>query len=350
MSNNQFIQLPVNFVPSFGKSSDDAHQAYLKYPENTSNYLPFNVNEDYAFSRKGQHKGATYKNHHHINFCSDSKGNFDKGNAWGDHAFRQSFDWTDPSAGISGNKSSASYTSSDGIYRSNKGDAFNLHMYSDNDTYATFIWADIGTMRPQNGSDPNLHKITDVCNTYIPDVIGCQFKYDSTGSHDSDNCAVVNKIALLYVPKNEYSGGVDPKATYQTNIFAIHLDEKISGSHSMGTGHTGEKWMGYKFGREKWNKYKDRFGYESTELKYDKYMCIGVMIEFRGISKKIAYMTMNCKIWDFRPIVVDNYDNTSSNKNFTGDTMLVPPRDKLKRSVGCRPWGSVKDVPMCKIT
>jgi len=350
MSNNQFLQLPVNFVPSFGKSSDDAHQAYLKYPEIDSNYRPFNVPEDYAFSRKGQHKDATYKRHDHINFCSDSKGNFDKGSTWSDHAFRQSFDWTDPSGGLSGKKASGSYTDADGLFKSNSSDAFDLRMYSDNDAYATFIWADIGTMRPKNGSDPNVHVIKNEYNTYIPDVIGCQFKYDSSGSHSDDHAAVVNKIALLYVPKNQYSGDVDPKATYQTNIFAIHLDEKISGSHSMGGGHNGEKWMGYKFGREKWNKYKDRFGYESTELKYDKYMCIGVMIEFRGVSKKTSYMTMNCRIWDFRPIVVDDYDNTSSDKNFTGDTMIVPPRDRLKRTDGCRPWNTESHIPMCKIT
>ena len=321
----------VNFTPNFTNGSWTS-----RYPANLfGNYKPINIPDDAQFSRKGWHPKARWNRTDKINFPCDSKNNFSSGGTYSSTPFQQSLDWANPSYGLEANNSSAYYTRPNGVYSEKKSEGFQVSVYDDEDHHTTFIFANLDGLHPTSSKDPNLNKINEhVCNAYTPDVIGYSLKYTGDGSNSADVVGVVNKVGLLYAEKNKLNGSWDTAKQYQNNIFMIIPTKKVPGSYDLGVGAYSDVNISYMLSGEQFQNYEQRFGKEASERKMDKFLFMGFMVEFQHRAKMKATVTMTATIWDFKPIIADEYNANPLSKNRR--LLIQPPVDKLRRDVACR--------------
>ena len=150
---------------------------------------------------------------------------------------------------------------------------------------------------------------------YQKNVIGFSCKVDSSGSHDEDNTAVVSKVGLLYAAFQDNGTPWNDRGRSKNNIFCLECTRQL-GPHSYMSkpNKTGEtRYLTYTIQKSDWDdcyRYK-HFGKHGNSNRA-WYHWIGVVIEWHQHGKGSIIKTKTGTMWDFTPIIADNYTSLST--------------------------------------
>lgn len=158
---------------------------------------------------------------------------------------------------------------------------------------------------------------------YHKNVIGFSCNMNSAGSNDdTDNTAVVSRIGLLYVAfQDDGSPYLDQGyRDGKNNIFCIEMShQKGPHPYSNKPGSIGEtRYLTYTMEKADWdelNKYKHMGRHGNGNRSY--YHWIGVVIEWHQFGKGSIAKTKSSSIWDFTPIISDNWSSLSTGQTST---------------------------------
>lgn len=169
-------------------------------------------------------------------------------------------------------------------------------------------------------------------------VIGFSCKISPVGSNnDSDNQGTVSKVGLIYAAVKQDGSNYKDKgrSAGANNLFCVECSRQLGPyKYASKTGNTNDtRDLTYVISKEDWdqlNKYQHMGKHGSSNKKY--YHWCGVIVEWHQPGNGSLEKTKTCTMWDFTPIICDDYSKLSTGQ--TNTSVLV---------TNLHSWGHVKN-------
>lgn len=163
---------------------------------------------------------------------------------------------------------------------------------------------------------------------YQKNVIGFSCKTNSHLSSDTDNTAVLSKVGLIYAAFQEdgspWIDSVGSHSRAKNNVFCLECTRNLGpNTYTTKPSSTGElRNFTYTITKQDWdecNKYKHMGRHGNSNRLW--YHWIGVIVEWHQFGGGSIIKTKVGKMWDFVPIISDNYNSLSTGQT---NTFVIP--------------------------